>query len=368
MDIIADGIEINIENGKWRLFNTTGAHSLTPFFETVRGEGLLRYTPGWAEPRGLPGNVLSIQYVRAVVVGLEKRNNRWTIGLHVALREDEPARFVELAHWPPEDLPEHAQASHTAGRVLAEFLTCPLKLFGVRKSAQQPGVSHPTVTGPLAPHKREDVDLRDVQSLVKEINLPLTLGEIWLGQSNPHTLVLRLPKQTADKSKGEVPAYQNATFDRASQTVRLLPPTGLLGVVFGPRGRIVNYTDIRNVEYRHTLTHESTLKPEGGEMATDVTRSVHRHEVFLTLSDESVLILQIVHETSSELQRRRLTMKREGIEDIGQARQDMEYLRQHQRDQAYSERSRRFADRAALVIASNLSRNLVRTQVGDFIE
>src|SRR5258708_39622257 len=110
-NLFADNVEISIQDGQWRLFNIEGPNSITPFFYTVRGMGLLYYTTSFGAARRLPGDMMSADFVRAVVVGYDERANRWTLGLHVSMKGDEQPRFVELVHWPIGDSPDNGTNS-----------------------------------------------------------------------------------------------------------------------------------------------------------------------------------------------------------------------------------------------------------------
>jgi hypothetical protein len=364
--IVAEGVEINIENDYWRLFNATGPNSLMPFFHTFRGDGLLHYTAVFGEMRGLPGDVLAVDYVKAVVVGYDERRSRWTLGLHVAMSDTDKPRFAELVHWPAEQNPQYAIDSHTAGRVLAEYLSCPLRLFGVKKVAQAPGGvdARATVTGPLVPHERIDMKESEVQLNARDVILPISLGGLWLGAVGTTNVTLRLPREAADKSQGEVPAYNQCVFDKNTRTVRLIPPTGLLGAFFGAQGRIIKFEHIRNVELRHTLTHESSMAKDETGMAVDVTYTTHLFNVFLTLADESLMLLRLSHKTSSELRRRRFKIQPPTQRSTEGREEDMKFLQEHQEDQRQFDQVNNFAGWAALVIAATTSRPLVKTTVG----
>lgn len=367
VNIIAEAVEINIENDQWRLFNQTGPNSLMPFFQTLRGEGLLHYTASFGEARGLPGNILSADYVKAVVVGFDERRRRWTLGLHVAMREEDKPRFVELAHWPSDQNPQYALDSHTAGRVLAEYVSCPLKLFGVKKTGQAPGANvRATITGPLTAHEREDMPLEAVRFHAKQVELPLVFNDIWLGATSQTAVTLRLPKDSGrrEKGEGEVPAYSQIVFDKGSQTVRLVPPTGLLGAFFGPQGRVIRYAELRNVEVRTTITHESTLEQGSDGLAVDVTKTTYRFGVYLTLQDESVLLVTVSHESTSDLRRRRFKVTSPTRITTTSTAEDIAYLREHQKEQWRFEKTQYFAESAGLVIADITDRILVKTKVG----
>src|SRR5258708_20189797 len=173
--LFADDIEINIEEGPWRLFKLQGANRLYPFFDVLRGSGLVEYAAAFGDARGLDGTVLAGDYVKAVVVGFDERHNRWTLGLHVQTQLDEKARFIELVHWAAGDDEKFGSESHLAGRVLAEYITCPLKLFGAKKSplARPDGTKRPGVTGPLEPHRPDDLHIPPVPLKPESFQLPL---------------------------------------------------------------------------------------------------------------------------------------------------------------------------------------------------
>src|ERR1041385_8668179 len=162
--LFADGVEISIEDGHWRLYNIDGPNSLSPFFDTIRGTGLINYVSGFGASRGLPGTVLATDYVKAVVVGFDERRARWTLGLHIQEQPAEKPRFVELVHWPTGEDEQHGIESHQAGRILAEYTACPLKLFGVKKTplVNSAGDKRATITGPQVPHHRHDIEVQRV--------------------------------------------------------------------------------------------------------------------------------------------------------------------------------------------------------------
>ncbi len=366
--LFADDIEINIEEGHWRLFKLQGANSLHPFFDVLRGSGLIEYATAFGDARSLPGTVLAGDYVKAVVVGFDERYNRWTLGLHVQTQLDEKARFIELVHWAAGDDEKFGSESHLAGRVLAEYIPCPLKLFGAKKSplARPDGTKRPGVTGPLEPHRREDMDIPRVRLKAESIQLPITRSGVWIGTTRD-TLNMRLSKE-ADQGKGlfEAPAFNQFVFDRPTQVIRLMPPTGLLGGFLGPQGRVIQLREVRNVELRHTVLHKSTVKQDSDGMATDNTQTTHLYGAYLTLADESILVAQLHHALTSDLTRHRI---KTGISAGGKGAaynsdEEMAYLRLHQSDQSRHDATSEFMESVAVVLAAGLGRPLVKTEVG----
>jgi hypothetical protein len=361
--IIAEGVEINIEEGKWRLYNLQGSNSLSPFFYTVRGTRLLNYVARFGEPRGLPGTVLSGDYVRSVIVGFDEKRKRWLLGIHVMMANEEKPRFVELVRWPEGETEQCAIDSHKAGRVLAEYIGCPLKLFGVKKAVIAEGAQRGP-TGPLVPHRRADLDLTRVRFKADSVQLPMQADGVWVGAARTG-VILRLSRETDQvKAGGEAPAFNQCVIDKDSRTVRLVPPTGLLGAFLGPQGRAIKFQDVRNVERRHTIVHESSLEKDADGMTTDVTQTKELFAIYLTLAEESVLLAQLRHVATSELARHRAKTKT--LIDTGfDAEQEMAYLRQHQADQQHHDQVAELAESAALVIASAVECPLVQTEIGD---
>ncbi len=364
VSIMADQVEVNIEDGKWRLYNLQGSNSLSPFFQTVRGSRLLNYVPRFAEARGLPGTVVSGDFVRSVIVGFDEKRSRWLLGIQVMMENDEKPRFVELVRWPEGDDEQFGADSHRAGRVLAEYVGCPLKLFGVKKAtlAQAARTPQRGPTGPLEPHRRSDLDPQRVRSRADQVRLPISMEGIWIGASR-NGLILRLPKDT-EQVEGEAPAFNQCVIDRDGQAVRLVPPTGLLGSFLGPQGRIIRFQDIRNVELRHSIIQESSIRKDADGLDVDVTHTRDLFGIYLTLAQETVLLAQLRHQATNELARYRAKTKTL-IDGDYDAEKEIAYLRQHQLDQQHRDAVAEFIESAALVIAAAMTRSLAQTVVGE---
>jgi hypothetical protein len=365
--LFADGVEINIEDGHWRIYNLEGANSLSPFFDVLRGTGLINYVTSFGDSRRLPGNVLATDYVKAVVVGFDERHNYWTLGLHIQDKPADKPRFVELVHWPAGESEKYGAESHQAGRILAEYTSCPLKLFGVKKAPVATPDKRSTMTGPLVPHRRSDIDVQRVRIKAETVKLPISMAGVWVGGAR-NNITLRVSRD-ADQAKNgiESPAYNQVVIDRESQTVRLLPPTGLLGVFLGPQGRTLKFQEVRNVELRQATTHESSIQKDEDGMAVDTTLTHHLYGVYLTIANESLLLIQMQHVRASELTRHRAKVGLSAVSkgSMYDAEQEMGYLRQHQADQNQQDAIQAFAESAAYVIATGLGRPLVLTETED---
>lgn len=145
--------------------------------------------------------------------------------------------------------------------------------------------------------------------------------------------------------------------------IRLQPPTGLLTGFFGSRrGRELSTDQVRNVELRHIITRDHTTKPGKGSLATEITHLHYTWGVYLTLPDESLLLLQTSHSTSSDLLRKRASV---GDKFAVDSKGGIKYLRQHQEDQAAYEQAETIARTVGIIIANALGVHLVKTQVDD---
>lgn len=358
--IPAENIDINIHDGIWRLFETGENVSSQPVFQVVRGGGVMEYTPGFGQAHKLPGTVLSVEYVRAVVIGYQDKSRRWLLGLHIARSPSEdPPHWLELIRWPSGDNVIYGAAAQQAGGVLAEYIGCPLKIFGAKKLTRpaEPG----GVTGPLVPHKRDDIGPQQVKLLAQGIKLPLEYPHMSLVKSRAG-VTLRLAKEATASKRGEIaPAYNHCVIDMEQATVRLLPPTGMLGAFLGGQpARVVKAADVRNVELRHTLRRLSTQQEDAHGLFTEVSLLTHFWDIYLTLPDESLLLAQTSHNTSSELARQRAVSADKFAVNVGAG---IEYLRRHREDQEAYDAAAAWAESAALVIAATLGVRLAKTEV-----
>jgi hypothetical protein len=362
VNIPAENYEISIHDGYWQLYPTGETLSTRPVFQVTHGAGVIEYSPAFGESHKLPGTVLSIEYIRAVVIGYDEKLQRWLLGFQIARSVGEQPRWLELVRWTAGDNRQYGVAAQQAGRELAEHLACPLKIFGAKKVTQplDPSVQH-GVTGPLVPHKREDIGPQQVKLLAQSVVLPLQYPNMWLGRARSG-VTLRLAKDaTSSKKSGIAPSFNQCVIDPNQGTIRLVPPTGLLGAFLGgQQSRVVKTTAVRNVELRHSLKRRFAPKETSGDVITEMTYLTHLWEVYLTLPDESLLLAQTDHNTSSDLSRQR-AMAGNKFEVNTEA--SIEYLRQHQADQEAYDAALNWADMAAIVIASTLGVRLVKTEV-----
>lgn len=358
--IPAEANEIAIFDGRWQIIPLNDRLTVHPDFEVLRGAGVMNYTAEFGKAHNLPGTVLSVELVQAVIIGYEKASRRWLLGFHIARRVEDKPRWLEILRWPPGDNLQYGALAQQAGRTLAEHVGCPLKIFGAQKLPHtQPLSARSGITGPLEPHQRTDIPHSEVQHLTRSIALPLEYPGMWLGQSRGG-ITLRLDKSALDRKADETPAYTQCIINADDGKIRLQPPTGLLGSFFGGGSRDIRANDVRNVERRETLTRQFEPREGKDGLVTEITYTTHNWGIYLTLKTESILLAQTSHTTSSELSQQRAMAGNKFAVDT---KAGVEYLRQHQEDQQAHDRARNWAEAAALVIANTLKTHLVKTTV-----
>lgn len=362
--ISAENVDIVIRDGTWRL--VPSGQSLAPetLFQVTRGGAIMEYTSAFGGAHKLPGITLSLDYVRAVVIGYEEKSHRWLLGFHIARSDQEKARWLELVRWPAGDNEDYANSAQQAGRELAEHVSCPLKIFGAKKLPKRPPAGQRSgVTGPLVPHKREDIGPQRVKLFAQSVNLPVQYPGIWLGRARGE-VTLRLAKDVTDSSSGKIaPSFNQCVIDPEKESIRLMPPTGLLGGLFGgPQGRELNTGDVSNIELRQTVIRDFVPKKDRDGAIIEETFINYTWEIYLTLPDEAILLAQTAHSTSSELSRKRAMV---GDKFSVDSQAGIDYLRQHQEDQEAYEAAEMFARTVAVVIASTLGVRLVKTEINE---
>jgi len=358
----ADGLEIVLNDESFQLLpGDEDRLTRYPLFEALRGAGVLDYAADFGAAHHLPGTVLSVEKVRDVVIGCEPKAQRWLLGLHVQLDRDAKAQWVELVRWPLGEDALYGRAAQQAGRHLAEMVGCPLKIFGAKKLPEAGPIAAPRsgITGPVEPHTREDITPERVRVYANSVRFPVQYPGMWLGQAKDG-VTLRLAKDVSKGKRAETPSYSQCTVNPESGQIKLVPPTGLLGAFFGgPQGRTIPVSQTSNVELRLSIGRES-VSQQAQDMITEVTHTTYTWGVYLTLKDESLLLAQTAHATSSELSRQRAMA---GDKFAVDPRATMEYLRLHQADQDAYEAAETFAHTVAVVLARALNTRVVKTQV-----
>jgi hypothetical protein len=109
--------------------------STRPDFQVVRGGGVMEYTPGFAQAHKLPGTVLSVEYVQAVVIGYDEKSRCWLLGFHIARNVEDKSRWLELVRWPSGDNLLYAAAAQSRG-VSRRTHRLPAQTLGPRNPAR----------------------------------------------------------------------------------------------------------------------------------------------------------------------------------------------------------------------------------------
>ncbi len=138
----APGQLIELNDGKWRLFEVNGFQRL-PLLEAQREGAVLFYRQDFGRIHGLPpGNWITGAQVEQVVVGWAPDQRCWLLGLR--LRASAGARWCELVRFPPAPRDSYSTQAQRAARALAEVLGSPLRVI------RDPVPASPTT--PTPPH------------------------------------------------------------------------------------------------------------------------------------------------------------------------------------------------------------------------
>ncbi len=357
----ADGVDVRIESSAWQVVDDVNLVLPLVMFEMKNGSGIIQYTANFAESVGLPGTQLSTGYVQAVVAGFQANESRWLLGLHVSPDIDAKPVWIKLVAWRRAPNTRYANEAQESGRILAEYIGCPLKIFGIKK---MPTTRH---TGPLERHTRNDVDAQTVSIRAARIPFPGEHRDMKLEATRNSGLVLRIGRQAAAAVR-EAPPYQVAEIETKKSVVKLVPPTGLLGALFtGPRGREIGFNQIRNIELRHVILYDADIvkSDDNDGMMTEELTAHHEWRIYVTVPNESVLLAATVYESSSELNRQRAQVKGQtGKLDYVD---NVEYYRKLTEEQEARDEAKIWAERAAYLIASAIGCRLVETEVGEEI-
>jgi len=363
--LAADGVDIAIDKIRWRVFEGSQGYTLSPLFQYSRGDGVLHYTPDYGKQIGLPGDRLSVDYVRAVLVGYHAKSQRWLLGLHVAQGDEAPI-FKVLVRWPISNPDDHGHDVRMAARTLSRFLSCPLKVFGEKKLPKP--TDDPTrsgVTGPLDPHVRRRIDLNEVKQHAIDIELPVEGPNFQINTSRSG-LTLKLTKQpSGGDGESDSPVFNLVEFNFKQKRVKLIPPTGLLGSFLSGAAKEIEFQDVHNVEHRYIISEVASNVParDGSYMVEQLTNR-HIWGLYLTLSDESLLLLRASFIQSSDLIQSRVTMVGGGNKLDTNAAEGVKYFKQHVEEQERIDEINNATLYAAYLVANALGRHIVKTEVG----
>jgi hypothetical protein len=312
---------------------------------------------------GLPGNMLSLDFVRAVVIGYNAKNKQWVLGLHLSKTPQENPAFRALVRWETSDETEYVEDVRQAARALAVFMSVPLKVFGEKKQPAKTFDPNRTgATGPLQPHERSMIERAEVRMEARKVATPID-GDGFKLTEEKNGLILRVSKPHSAKQQVETPFYSTVGFSIAKKKVTMLAPTGLLGALLTRPGRDLDFKDIANVEYRYFQVEKPEQVPsEDGKYMEEHVNILHLWSIYLTLKDEQVMLVQTSYVQPGELLQNRLKMMG-GDKLTTDSIQGVNYFRQHLQAQESIDSHRETTENAALKIADTIGVNLVKTEV-----
>ncbi|HLA41931.1 MAG TPA: hypothetical protein VJZ27_00755, partial [Aggregatilineales bacterium] len=147
------------------------------------------------------------------------------------------------------------------------------------------------------------------------------------------------------------------------QNVRLIPPTGLLGAFMQSSGHEIPFNRIYNIEFRHVKEEISNSVPsDDGNFTVEELTVRHNWGIFLTLPDESLMLLQDTFTQSSDLIHSKVTTAG-GTKLDTNAIEGMNYFRRHLQEQEEIDSHHQSVEYATYVIASALNVSVVATEV-----
>ena len=362
--ISADGLDIGIDNIRWRIFEGEDERNTRQLFQFTRGDGVIYYIPDFGTKIGLPGDRLSVDYIRAVLVGYHDKSNRWLLGIHVADRDEDPV-FKVLVRWPAANSDVHGHDVRMAARTLSRFLACPLKVFGEKKLPTTTDDPQRTgVTGPLDPHVRRRIDLNEIKKHALDVELPLE-GPGFNINTSRGGLTLKLSNPPSGDGQNQSPVFNLVEFNFKQKRVKLIPPTGLLGSFLSGPAKEVAFQNVHNVEHRYIISEVSSSVPakDGSYMVEQLT---NRHEwgVYLTLDDESLMLFQATFIQSSELLQSRITTVGGGNKLDTNAAEGVKYFKAHVEEQERIDTLNTATLHLAYLVANAMAVHIVKTEVG----
>lgn len=361
--IHADKIDIEVGASRWVLFEGDEGGSISPLFEYTRGDNVMYYQSRYGRSVGLPGDKLSADYVRAVMVGYHEPSRRWLLGLHLAQSEDAKPVFKCLVRWQESQSQTHIDDVRRAARALSVFMGCPLKIFGEKKlPSRASDAERSGVTGPLEPHGRHTIEYAEVERTARDIDLPIEGGGFFSVTKAQHGLLLRLNKDMEARGD-ENPAYNLCEINTHHKKVKLIPPTGLLGVFTRAHGQEIPFDRVQNVEFRY-IKEEISQSVPSEDRTFIVEQFSYRHvwRIYLTLRDESLLVLSASFNQSSALLQSRITMVG-GTKLETNSLAGVQYFRQHMAEQEKIDHLQTAVEHTAYLMAYLLDRHLVKTEV-----
>lgn len=356
--INADKAVIHLDQHTWKLF-PEDSKALYPLLEITRGDTVIYYNAFYGEKAGLPGDRLGVDYVRAVLVGYHEESGKWILGLHIAQVEGEKPVFRPLVRWTN---PENLQEVRYAAQKLASLLVCPLKIVGEKKlPSESDDPMRSGVTGPLQPHLRTRISVEDIRHLVRGIKLPIRSANFMVDVGK-NGVVVRLDKEIVGGDE-DVPIFNIVEFNVDKSEAKLIPPTGLLGLFMKGSTRNLLFSMIYNLEFRYYKVDvsEQTASPDKKQLVDQLTTR-HVWGVYLTLKDESLLLLKSSYTQSAELTQTRAEKVGRISKFETNSIEGINYFRKTLEEQNAIEERQNAMEHAAYIIAHAVGCPVVKTQ------
>lgn len=362
--IQAQGVFIELEKGSWMMFKDVPLEQrgiiTYPLLQAMAGTDVLHYQGDFGQQVGLPGDRLSTHYIRAILIGYAEKTRQWVLGIHVAKDETEKPVFKVLVRWPSGDSNTFLEEVRQTARHLSLIMGRPMKVFGEKKL---PAVTNDPlrsgITGPLEPHMRERIESQLIRQTAKEIALPIKGDHFNLSKSgNGYTLKIGKPVQ----GDVENPVFNLCEINIKQGKLKLVAPTGLLNLL-GPRGKEYLFKEIRNIEYRYIQGPlVESVPSEDGKYMTEMTTRRHLWGIYLTLSDESLLLVQSVFTQSARLLQSRVDTVAGGNKLATNSAEGMRYFQEHLAEQEAIEAAKKSVEQCAYVMANAVNCHLVVTE------
>jgi hypothetical protein len=349
----------------WRLNKEDELKSTLRFgyaFEAIKGDANLHYRADFSQESNLPGTTLGLRYIQGVLVGYQEKSHHWVLGLYVAETADAKPVFRKLIHWPQSSPQTYAESAKVAARALAIILGVALYIYGDKKDpAPNPGQGRTGVTGPLQAHHRQKIEAEAVRAAAAAVKLPVQGPGFHLGGLMT-ALTLRLSRYD-HQGKIEAPHFNLCEIQAKNQVIKLVPPTGLLGAFLGSGGREIPWASIFNLEYRITQAQNIART----EVPTGIKEEIspfHSWGIYLTLKDESLLLLQASYEQSFKLRQAKNEVVGSSKLETNSA-EGLRYFQEQLAEENVIENLAKQSEQVALVIAAAMGKPLIKTEISD---
>jgi hypothetical protein len=132
----------------------------------------------------------------------------------------------------------------------------------------------------------------------------------------------------------------------------------------GVRGQEYSFNNIRNIEYRYVQQDiVEDVPSEDGKFTVERMTKRHIWGLYLTLEDESLLLLQTAFTQSAELMQSRVSTVSGGNKLSTNSAEGFRYFKEHLREQEQIDEHQKVVERCAYLIAEAIGCHVVVTEV-----